>query len=394
MKKLLAFITILSFIFITRVNAGVLTFDKKYEIPPTTNIVEFNNSFIAIDDYYLTKYDYDFNSLQTKEFEDITESDIIVYNNQILLVANNNNFIKLFLLDSDLKVVKSKETTIYYKKPNLYEYNSKIYLVLGDNYILEDTNMYEIDNELNIKENSISSYGDKLKDILKSDYYAFNNADITEVITATTYNKDYNVIAGEGFLRLLNKKGELVKEVELEAVDHINDLIILNNKIIALIHDNVLEISFDLEIENENPIFEVNPSSFVISGDRVIVRVNNHWGLYVYNFNININKAESNLGTLEVLNTAKPGTKVTFKATANSGYEIEKIIVTDEYGNEVKVLGDYFIAPSSDVTIEVKYIESVVNPETLDIIYIVAFISFITLLIYIKVSRKLNWINK
>jgi hypothetical protein len=392
MKKLLAFITILSFIFITRVNAGVLTFDKGFEIPANTNIVEFNNNYIAVDNNVLTKYDYDFNSLQTKEFEDITESDIIVYNNQILLVANNNNFIKLFLLDSDLKVLKSKETTIYYKKPNLYEYDSKIYLVLGDNYILEDTNMYEIDLELNVKENSISSYGDKLKDILKSDYYAFNNEDITEEITATTYNKDYNVIAGEGFLRLLNKKGELVKEIEFN--DTINDLVILNNKIIALINENVLEISFDLEIENENNLFEVNPSSLIISGDRVIVRINNYFGILVYNFNININRVESNLGTLEVLNTAKPGTKVTFKATANSGYEIEKIIVTDEYGNEVKVLGDYFIAPSSDVTIEVKYIESVVNPETLDIIYIVAIISFITLLIYIKVSRKLNWINK
>ncbi len=392
MKKLLAFITILSFIFITRVNAGVLTFDKGFEIPANTNIVELNNNYIAVDNNVLTKYDYDFNSLQTKEFEDITESDIIVYNNQILLVANNNNFIKLFLLDSDLKVLKSKETTIYYKKPNLYEYDSKIYLVLGDNYVLEDTNMYEIDLELNVKENSISSYGDKLKDILKSDYYAFNNEDITEEITATTYNKDYNVIAGEGFLRLLNKKGELVKEIEFN--DTINDLVILNNKIIALINENVLEISFDLEIENENNLFEVNPSSLIISGDRVIVRINNYFGILVYNFNININRVESNLGTLEVLNTAKPGTKVTFKATANSGYEIEKIIVTDEYGNEVKVLGDYFIAPSSDVTIEVKYIESVVNPETLDIIYIVAFISFITLLIYIKVSRKLNWINK
>ena len=288
--------------------------------------------------------------------------------------------------------MKSKETTIYYKKPNLYEYDSKIYLVLGDNYILEDTNMYEIDPELNVKENSISSYGDKLKDILKSDYYAFNNEDITEEITATTYNKDYNVIAGEGFLRLLNKKGELVKEVEFPV--RINDLIILNNKILALVYGNVLDISFDLEVEEEDLIPEVPLSSFVISGDRVIARVDNYFGIFIYNFNININKVESNLGTLEVLNTAKPGTKVTFKATANSGYEIEKIIVTDEYGNEVKVLGDYFIAPSSDVTIEVKYIESVVNPETLDIIYIVAIISFITLLIYIKVSRKLNWINK
>ena len=392
MKKLLAFITILSFIFITRVNAGVLSYSDRYNIPSNTNIVELNNNYIAVNGSLLTKYDYDFVEVQTKSFEDITESDIIVYNNQILYVANNNNFIKLFLLDSDLKVVASKETTIYYKKPNLYEYDSKIYLVLGDNYILEDTNMYEIDPELNVKENSISSYGDKLKDILKSDYYAFNNEDITEVITATTYNKDYNVIAGEGFLRLLNKKGELVKEVEFPV--RINDLIILNNKILALVYGNVLDISFDLEVEEEDLIPEVPLSSFVISGDRVIARVDNYTGLFVFNFNINIYKVESNLGTLEVLNTAKPGTKVTFKATANSGYEIEKIIVTDEYGNEVKVLDDYFIAPSSDVTIEVKYIESVVNPETLDIIYIVAIISFITLLIYIKVSRKLNWINK
>ena len=392
MKKLLAFITILSFIFITRVNAGVLSYSDRYNIPSNTNIVELNNNYIAVNENVLTKYDYDFVEVQTKEFENITESDIIVYNNQILYVANNNNFIKLFLLDSDLKVLKSKETTIYYKKPNLYEYDSKIYLVLGDNYILEDTNMYEIDSELNVKENSISSYGDKLKDILKSDYYAFNNEDITEVITATTYNKDYNVIAGEGFLRLLNKKGELVKEVEFPV--RINDLIILNNKILALVYGNVLDISFDLEVEEEDLIPEVPLSSFVISGDRVIARVDNYFGIFIYNFNININKVESNLGTLEVLNTAKPGTKVTFKATANSGYEIEKIIVTDEYGNEVKVLGDYFIAPASDVTIEVKYIESVVNPETLDIIYIVAIISFITLLIYIKVSRKLNWINK
>ena len=392
MKRLFIFITLLSFLFITRVNASVLTLEQDYEIPPTTDIIEVNNNYIVAKNNLITKYDKEFNPLADKTFEELSDTDILEYNDQILLVANNNNFIKLYLLDTDLKVLSSKETTIYYHKINLYKYNSKIYLVLGDDYILEDTNMYEIDAELNIKENAISTYGDKLKDILKSDYYAFNNEDITNPITATAYNKDYIVLGGNDFIRVLNKKGEIIKEKEVERP--VIDIIILNNKILLLSGQSLLEGTFDLDFEGIDAFFEVPLSELVQTKDKVIVRTSNYFGIFVYDYSIKITKVESNFGTLEVLDSVKPGAKVNFKATANSGYEIEKIIVTDEYGNEVKVKDNSFIAPSSDVTIEVLYAESVINPETLDIIYVIAIVAFITLLIYIRVSKKLNWINK
>ena len=323
-----------------------------------------------------------------KTLEDIHDSQIIKYNDNILLVGNKNNFVSIYLFNTDLQVINSVDTTILYYKPNLYSYNNNIYMLLGEDYILEDTNMYEINDKLEIKTDSISSYTN-LKDIIKSDYYAFNNEDLTKQITATAYNTDYIVIGGTDFIQILDKEGKLVKEIESNPVV---DILILNNKIVVAEQRKMKQYNFDLEFEEELMSSEEH-ITFMTKLNDFIIEFQGPSTICFYKFNINISKEESSFGTIEIAENAVPNTKVTYKITPNSGYEVENILITDEYGNVIKTNGEYFIAPSSDVKVLVTFKESVINPETLDLIAVVIVVAVVTLLIFVKLYKKFKWIN-
>ena len=79
-----------------------------------------------------------------------------------------------------------------------------------------------------------------------------------------------------------------------------------------------------------------------------------------------INKETEGEGTVEVnLDNAKAGEEITIEAKAAPGYRIDKIIVTDKDGNVIKVSGNKFVMPSSDVTVKVIFTNSaLVNPKT------------------------------
>lgn len=392
MKRILISTILLIFLLITRVNASVLTYDKTITVDNNIdNIIEVNNNYITINDNQLIKYDKNFNIEATKLLEETHYSNIINFNNKILLVGNKNNFINIYLLNTDLQVENSVETTILYNKPNLYYYDNHIYMVLGEDYILEDNNMYEIDDNLNINSNNISSYGAELiKSIMNSDYYAFNNPDILETITSTTYNVDYNVLSvskdDNKYLRIIDKDNN-TKEIVIN--NSINDLMILNNKIISLTDNGITIYNMDL-VEEET--IELSSYKYFIKLKDNILLINNN-EISIYTFNINIENISNDFGTLEIAENAKPNTKVSYTITPNSGYEVENIIITDEYGNVIKTNGDSFIAPSSDVKVLAEYKESVLNPDTIDLITIIVVISVITLLIFVKIYKKYQWIK-
>ena len=261
-------------------------------------------------------------------------------------------------------------------------------MLLGEDYILEDTNMYEINSNLEIKTDSISSYTN-LKDIIKSDYYAFNNDDLTKQVTATAYNTDYIVLGGTDFLQVLDKEGKLVKEIESNPVV---DILILNNKIVVAEERFVKQYNFDLEFEEKITSTEEGFSFMTKLNDNVII-FQAPDVISFYKFNINISKEESSFGTIEIAENAVPNTKVTYTITPNSGYEVDNILITDEYGNVIKTNGEYFIAPSSDVKVLVTFKEAVINPETLDLIAVVVVVAVVTLLIFVKLYKKFKWIN-
>ena len=389
MKKVLLTTIIILLFFVTRVNASVLAYDNYYNLEyPITDIIEVNNAFYTINDNQISKFEKNMKYVSDKTLEDIHDSQIIKYNDNILLVGNKNNFVSIYLLNTDLQVISSVDTTILYYKPNLYSYNNNIYMLLGEDYILEDTNMYEINDKLEIKTDSISSYTN-LKDIIKSDYYAFNNDDLTKQITATAYNTDYIVLGGTDFLQVLDKEGKLIKEIESNPIV---DILILNNKIVVAEERFVKQYNFDLEFEEKITSTEEGFSFMTKLNDNVII-FQAPDVISFYNFNINIFKEESSFGTIEIAENAVPNTKVTYTITPNSGYEVENILITDEYGNVIKTNGEYFIAPSSDVKVLVTFKEAVINPETLDLIAVVVVVAVVTLLIFVKLYKKFKWIN-
>lgn len=79
-----------------------------------------------------------------------------------------------------------------------------------------------------------------------------------------------------------------------------------------------------------------------------------------------INKETEGEGTVEVnLENAMAGEEITIEAKAAPGYRIDKIIVTDKDGNVIKVSGNKFVMPASDVTVKVIFTDSpLVNPKT------------------------------
>ena len=389
MKKVLLTAIIILLFFITRVNASVLTYNESYNLEyPISDIIEVNNAYYTIYDNQISKFEKNMRYDSDKTLEDIHNAQIIKFNDNILLVGNKNNFVSIYLLNTDLQVINSVDTTILYYKPNLYSYNNNIYMLLGEDYILEDTNMYEINDKLEIKTDSISSYTN-LKDIIKSDYYAYNNEDLTKQVTATAYNTDYIVLGGTDFIQILDKEGKLVKEIES---DPIVDILILNNKIVVAEERFVKQYNFDLEFEEKITSTEEGFSFMTKLNDNVII-FQAPDVISFYKFNINIFKEESSFGTIEIAENAVPNTKVTYTITPNSGYEVENILITDEYGNVIKTNGEYFIAPSSDVKVLVTFKEAVINPETLDLIAVVVVVAVVTLLIFVKLYKKFKWIN-
>lgn len=65
------------------------------------------------------------------------------------------------------------------------------------------------------------------------------------------------------------------------------------------------------------------------------------------------------------LDNAKAGDEITISATPGDGYRIDKIIVTDKDGNVIKVSGNKFVMPNSNVTVKVIFTNSpLVNPKT------------------------------
>lgn len=96
-------------------------------------------------------------------------------------------------------------------------------------------------------------------------------------------------------------------------------------------------------------------------------------------------------GTVNVVQSSRPGDPVTFVVEPQEGYVLSVIKVTDENGNVVTFTDNTFTMPNANVTIEAVFIK---NPETADIAVIAMVIIFAGVLVLgYKYRKKLNWLK-
>lgn len=435
------FAVILSLIFINTVNAtnSILTYDytNTYENSNIDNVIANKNGYIFTEESLSTtiySYSNDSNLLSSKQFEDLTKTKVIKYYDNYLVVGINNNTLKVYLIDDNLQIKKQVKTDYIIDSSstiNLYLYSEKVYIMLTEDEILSDNNIYEIDENLNVTSSSISTLGsEKIKAILKGDYYLIHlNSEEGETsrynnYLNTTYIEDYYILVGtnlnkdyieetgynpKSVLTIVDKEGNIIKEDINEEFTIYQNIHVIKDKLIVLASDingedyYLLTYDFEGNLVDKEKI-EVNETMYignmykfsnkiVFSSFMKIKALEERSNLIFYSYNLNINKEESIYGTIDVSNTSMPYSNVAITVTSNSGYEVEDIIVKDIQGNYIKVSDNSFIMPENDVIVSVKYRENISNPETFDYIILFSLILIMVSFITIKLYKKLSWLK-
>ncbi len=395
------------------------------EVAGVNNIIGYKDGYILTEDNNGTifySYSNDMMLESTKTLEDLSKAKVINFGDCFLVVGVSSNTLKSYLLDSNLKVLKQKDTSYFIQESseiNLYSYENKIYVMLTYDENLISSSIYDIDNELEIKENKFSSYNaDNLKKILKSDYYLIHNNDkedngrITHY-NSSTYLNDKSILVGttsnlsydevlemdeKAVITILDNKGNIVSELVNDEYTSFKDVLIVKNKIVALgsksqSYENAL-IIFDstgkvlevIMLDNTNESLSLKKLS-----NKVILLDENK--MYSYSFDVNIYKEEDTFGSIDFNSVVSPYDIVKINVVPNSGYKVKDILVRDSQGNRISVVNNEFVMPSNDVFISVNYEELVTNPETLDIITIVVPVLFIGIIVFYRLYKKMIWLK-
>lgn len=99
-------------------------------------------------------------------------------------------------------------------------------------------------------------------------------------------------------------------------------------------------------------------------------------------------------GTIEAIESSRPGEPVTFVVTPKEDYILKEVKVTDANGNVVIFTDNMFTMPNADVTIEATFVKKEKNPDTLDnTIKIVMIIIVAGITIHIYGKRRLIWLD-
>lgn len=427
--KCLLFLILLTIIFTNKAVANqYFTYDTDYNTNHliTNDIIAHDNGYILVNinglTTTLTSNNNKNETLISKQFSDLTNTKIINYNDDYIVVGLSNNALNLYKINTNLQILSSKLTTIV--EPNveikLYNHDNKIYMMLLEVNQLLNNNLYELDENLNIIEKKISSYDSELlKNILDSDYYLIhNNGELIEdrinYYQTSTYTEQYNILVGyqedsllntNAIISLYDKEGNSIWKLVNEFYNKFIDLIIINNKIVIIgekkdLTNSILIYDYDKTLISEADISKesLKPSLITKVNNKVVLVYNSLLDtkslLSFYNYNSYIYSEESNFGSLKVAKTAVPSNIVSLNVSPNSGYEIRDIVIKDEQGNIVPVNNLQFKMPASDVEISVDYDPIVINPETADIAIIALIIfSFVLLFILIRSYIKYSWLK-
>lgn len=427
----LIFLILLSIIFvnITKALENTIAFEqsKIFNIENINNIIGFEKGYIVLENYTdktkIYRYNHKYEQEITKEFDSLKNSNIIKYNDTYLIVGIKSNTLKIYLIDSNFKVISQQDTSYIIDQSsviNLYQSNDNILVVLTEENELSNNNIYEIDKELNVTENGFSSYdGNLIKAALKSDYYLIsdNNQEIDNNIINyqdSTYNEDKIILVGDinpielnsinskkAYLTIKDYNNQNIVNKEFEEYTSLNSVKLIKDKLIILasketeyyilicdLNGNILsEDKINIEIVDAVNLFKVS--------NKILITKNasNQIEIDFYKFKCEIYKEENIYGTTNIESYYNPYEIVTFEIKPNSGYEVENIIIKDNQGNIINNINNSFIMPENDVKFIVNYKEQIINPETYDKILLIICLSILTILITIKLYKKLKWLK-
>lgn len=412
--KLFLFITIISFLFISTVQAtSILNYNETitYNTTNISNIINLKTGYvtnISSTNTSLSSYNTKHELVATKKIEGLTNSEIISYNGNIFLVGIKSNTISIYLLDSNLRILNSKDT-LYIVNPSSkikpYLYNDKIYLSITKNNILSNNNIYEIDEQLNIEEKPFSSY-DNIKDILHSDYFLIKyNKEQTRYFMGENLYNNYFLIGEE------TKEDEIIPIISMYTNDTIisitpenkydtyNKILVIKNKIAVLAQTE--NTSYLILIDKEGNITdEINLESNNITnmykvGDKLFISTENNslTSIIIYNYELNITYSSLPYGTVTIPPTSKEYDEIPISIVTNSGYEVSNIKVTDAHGNSIKLINNTFTMPDTDIQIDIEYNENIENPNTVDLITLFIIILIVSLTIGRYFYKKTVWLK-
>lgn len=440
-KLYVVFTIILSMLLISNVKAAqLLEYEHTYEI---TNLItdyqdmmSLNNKIIILDysdtnGTSLIIPNEDFTNKTSKIFADLKNPSIIKYNNAILLVGIEKNALKIYIVDENLQVIDQRETSYLIDSDSIikaYLYDDKVYFMLFENENMKSTTIYEMNIELNVTTNNLSSYDSELlKKVLKGDYYIIRMNDIEKEgrITHyydTAYTKEYSVLVGDtnnidsldynskAHLTIIDSTGKELLNIEQEDYLQYKDVEIIKNKIVILastelgesliICDNTGKIEDIITLPNTHENTPMNNyfikkinNKLIIYGEQQPKDITIIKTLSYYNFELSITVNETLYGTVEVADKSPANAEVTMLITPNTGYIIDTIEVIDNHGNLIPVTENKFIMPEEDVYITVNYKATVDNPETDDLIIFVGISTIFGILYACYLIRKLKWLK-
>jgi len=404
MKKVFILLFLLSFSFINIVFASEFKLNKEiaYNVNDIEKTYSSSKDYIVINkNKTIYKYNSKDNIIVSKEISDISNQNIIKFEKNFLLVGISSNTLKIYLLDNNLQVRNQIDTTdivSIYTEFKLYEYNNKIYILLTSNNTLLDNNIIEVDQELNLSKKEFSSYEPTiLKEILKSDYYLIQKNNEIEGDIINKYNSsinylDKNILIGtnsndKAILKIL---GEELIEKTYQEYSYFKNIEIINDEMYILTDHNIAVIDFNGKVVKEIPVNNIiemkklSDKIALISSDNKII---------FYEYECNVEVIESDFGTISVSESNKAFDKVKIDVVPNSGFELEKIIVTDKENNIIEIKSNEFTMPTSDVSIEALYVAKVDNPDTADYIFVIVCISALAMLLLTKTHKKLEWLK-
>ncbi len=404
---------------------NILYNGEKYYV---LNVNNTNTEVVTLTDNYEVK--------DKKLFEKLTNATMIKYDNTFILIGIEENNLKVYQLDANLKVINQQDSEIIMSLNSYFRATTKdekIYVIALENGVFTNTNVYEIDKELKITENKFSSYdAELLKDIFGPDYYFVhnNNAQIENhewTFSDTARNNEYQAIVGtsanitydpvteydnKAKLIILDKDNKEILNKEYDKYLDFIDVEIIKNNIVLLAIDETKDylLIYNLVTKEEKEIeLTKNYSSLNNPNNNYLYKANNKLFIVVegnnpadeellqkfaiYNFDCEIFVTENNNGTVEVINKANPYDEVSLSIKANSGFEIKNINIIDSLGNKIILKDNKFIMPENDVHIAVEYEEVVTNPETMDAIFLVAIMSISVLATSVFLYRKLEWLK-
>lgn len=375
----------------------------------TDNIIDYKEGIIKTTNNTISSYQ-DNTLISQKTFLELNNINIIKYNDNFLLVGIKNNNLKILLLDKYLKIINQKETSYIINQtvPSLYSYNDKIYILFKEQGILTTNNIYTVDDKLNIEEKRLSDIKD-LKSILKSDYNIIKmsgtiNNEGKEFYNSSTYENDNVFIVGyiedslgnkNAIITSQDKEGYTVWEDNNKDYIEFNDVTILENKIFVLANNGyytyLLTYDFNGNKLSTEKIADTLSSKFIKVKNQLYILNDNSEIIYNYEIKINI---ESNIyGNTTYTGDSIPYNEITLSSIANSGYKIKEYQVKDEQGNIINLNNNSFIMPNNSVTVSAIYEETVINPDTVDMIFVVFAACTVALIILVKTYKEYKWLR-